>query len=169
MELLIIVLLIEALLVFFGVYIIYGSLFKTPFYPSSTKLLDRLIDSKLIELPSVVNMIDIGSGDGRIVRWGLKRGFMSTGIEFNPFLTLASKVLMLGNKKGKILNIDFFNHNFNEYNLAYMYIYSEFIDKLETKLFNEMPLNSIIVTNTFKFSNRNPDIIFEKLYIYKIK
>lgn len=169
MDLFLIVILVESLLIFFGVYLIYGSLFKTPYYPSSTKLLDNFVKSNLIQLPESINLVDIGSGDGRIVRWGLRNGYTSTGIEFNPFLTLASRLMILGNKRGKIINGDFFKENYSIYNLAYLYIYSEFIDKLSNKLLSEMPKNSIIITNTFKFSNLEPDLIFDKLYIYTVK
>ncbi|MDQ7020886.1 MAG: hypothetical protein Q9M91_03495 [Candidatus Dojkabacteria bacterium] len=43
------------------------------------------------------------------------------------------------------------------------------MDKLKDKLFEEMKNGSIILTNTFKFKNIEPDKSYKRFHIYKIK
>lgn len=165
------ILLCQGLLVLAGIYIVWSWLNQTPFYPSSPRNLKRLIDEKIIELPENTYFIDIGSGDGRIVYWASKYSKQADGIEFNPFLTILSKIrLFFGRRKNtKIYNKDFFKHDFSKYNVAYLYIFNEQIDKLRKKHYSEMPKKSIIVTNTFKFSGIEPDITNGRMYIYITK
>jgi 16S rRNA A1518/A1519 N6-dimethyltransferase RsmA/KsgA/DIM1 with predicted DNA glycosylase/AP lyase activity len=157
------ILLCESLLVIFGLYLIWSWITQTPFYPSKTKPLNDLL--KNIELNKNVKFIDIGSGDGRIVVWAARQGFESHGIEFNPFLSIFSGV----KNKAKIFNKDFSKHDFSNYNFAYLYIFPEHMDKVSTKLFQEMGAGSVIVTNTFKFSNISPDKVVDRYSIYYVK
>lgn len=113
--------------------------------------------------------MDIGSGDGRFVIWAAKHGYIASGIEFNPFLSLLSKfkiTLLRINNKAKIYNKNFMNHDFSEYDIIYMYIFSEHMDKLKGKLFNELRPGSVIITNTFKFTDLKPDLEIDRYKIY---
>lgn len=162
--------LLELLILSFAIYLIFGFISKTPFYPSSLKALDRLKDSGIIDLTKYNNFIDIGSGDGRIVRWGSKNGFQNShGIEYNPYLSLYSRAKSIGHKGTKTFNKNFHNHNFENYDFVYLYIFSEHMNKIQSKLITELKPGSAIVTNTFKFSNLEPDLTFERFYIYFIK
>lgn len=164
------ILIFELLLVIAGIYMIWSWMNQTPFYPSSGNKLKELIENKELKLPKEAVFIDIGSGDGRIVATMSEFTKEADGIEFNPFLTLLSKVkLFLTRKKNtKIYHRDFFKHDYKKYNVAYMYIFNQQIDKLQEKLFSEMPKGSIIITNTFKFSKREPDKTIKHIYIYEV-
>ena len=168
----IVLLLCELLFILFGVFLIWSWLTQTPFYPSSAKDLDKLFRSGKLKLPKDIKFIDIGSGDGRIVLWAAKKGFKAYGIEYNPFLSLLSrvKIFLTGkNKKATIYNKDFNKHGFGTYNVAYLYIFNEHMDKMKDKLFNEMQKGSVIVSKIFKFSNIEPDEKIGKFNIYYIK
>jgi SAM-dependent methyltransferase len=167
-----IVLICEALLLLLAVYLIFSWFTQTPFYPSSVRKLSRLIDNKTIKVPESGKFIDIGSGDGRFVIWAAKRGYQSDGIEFNPFLTLLSKFKIFIHRlssKATVFNKNFNDHSFADYSIAYLYIFSEHMDKLKHKLFNEMKPGSVIITNTFKFTNVEPDEQIDRFYIYYVK
>lgn len=169
----IVLLLCQLLLILFAGYLIYSWLTKTPFYPSSTKDIERLFES--LNLPfNKKSFIDVGSGDGRFVIWASKKGMKSTGIEFNPFLTLFSRLLILLNRQSKnavILNQNFKDHNYSNYDYVYLYIFPEHMDELAEKLFSELKPGSVIITNTFNFKNQayKPDKELERYYIYKIR
>jgi len=168
--LVILILLCELLLISFGIYLIFSFINKTPFYPSSLKKLNELKNFKELDLLKYKRFIDVGSGDGRIVRWAVRNGFDSShGIDYNPYLTIYSRLMSVGNSKVKIFNKNFQDHNFSEYDMVYMYIFSEHIDNLKEKLYSEMKQGSVIVTNTFKFSTIEPDLVFNRFYIYYIK
>lgn len=168
----IVIMLCESLLILMGAFLIFSWISKTPFYPSSAAKLNKLIDSGEVDLPKEINFIDIGSGDGRMVLWAAKKGYRAEGIEFNPFLTLFSRFLLLINgvrKNAKILNKNFNEHDFSKYNLVYLYIFSEHMDKIKNQLFNDLQSGAVIITNTFKFSNIEPDKKIDRFNIYYVK
>lgn len=168
----ILALICEGILIIFGFYLIYSWFTKTPFYPSSLNRLNKFMEESGAILPDSGKFIDIGSGDGRIVFWAAKRGFFAEGIEFNPFLVLYSRLVLFlrgAGKKTKIHRKNFMDHDFSDYDVAYLYIFPEFMDQLQSKLFREMKPGSIVLTNTFSFSNIEPDEKNNNFYIYKVK
>jgi hypothetical protein len=168
---LIAVLLCEMLLILFAVYLIISWISQTPFYPSSTKQLDKILENPDVNLPEHIRFVDIGSGDGRFVIWAARKGFSAEGIEYNPFLSMWSKFMIFVRRlhHAKIHNADFYKHDFSKYNFAYMYIFSEHMDKIKDKLMNEMEKGSIIITNAFKFKDLEADAKIGKYNIYYVK
>lgn len=167
---LVVVLICQGLLILLGMYLIWSWITQTPFYPSSTKKLSLIKD--FVKLNKDDNFIDIGSGDGRIIIWAAKQGLQAEGIEFNPFLTLLTKLKIFINRlssRAKVFNKDFNNHDYSKYNIAYLYIFREHMDLILPKLQKEMRPGSVIVTNTFKFSNLTPDKTIDRYNIYYIK
>lgn len=173
---LILVLLCEGLLIVGAVYLIFSWLTQTPYYPSSVRELDRLIESGDIPMPADdkkgISFVDIGAGDGRFVVWAAKNGFhKSEGVEYNPFLFLLGnlKLILRGlGRRAKVYKGDFKKHKYDKYNLAYMYIFSEHMEKIQDKLFSEMPKGSVIITNTFTLKNKEPIKQVGKFYVYKV-
>ena len=79
-----------------------------PFLPSSTRayreVLDRIPQFHSVDTVKNLKMVDIGSGDGRLVSEAAKAGFQSSlGIEMNPWLALLSKWRLRKMKNSKIL------------------------------------------------------------------
>ena len=151
--------------------LIYAWLFHTPFYPSNPKKLKSVFDELNIDF-SGKNFLDLGSGDGRVVVWAVKNGMSAEGIEINPYLSLLSKLkikLSRTSSKAKILNKNFKNHNFSKYDIVYTYIFKEYIDEIEAKLFSEMKPGSIIISKIFKFSNRKVDKKIGEFNIYFVE
>lgn len=61
-----------------------------PYVPATTTQLEN-IQTALKSFSSGSKLIDIGSGDGRIVHLAAKNGFKAHGIELNPWLVMYSK------------------------------------------------------------------------------
>lgn len=162
----------EFVLLIFAIYLIWSWIAQTPFYPSSVRRFEETLRELGVEVTENTRFIDIGSGDGRFVVWGAKKGAESHGIEFNPFLTLWSRFklfLFRLTHKGKIFNQRFQNHDFSNYDIAYMYIFNEGMDSIKNKLFSEMPKGSVIISNTFKFSGIEADKKVGRYYVYYVK
>lgn len=163
----------QILLVVFAVFLIISWINQTPFYPSSVRKLDKLIKDGEISLPQDVKFVDIGSGDGRFVVWAARQGYSAHGLEYNPFLTLYSKLRLFFGRlsgKGKVFNKNFTKHDFKDYNVAYMYIFSEHMDNIKEKLFSEMKPGSMVISNTFKFKGLEPDkVVGKRFNVYIVK
>ena len=80
------VLLVVALL--FGLTVLRGA----PYVPTKRKLLDKAFD-ELYPLSDKDMLVDIGSGDGVVLRAAAARGARAVGYEINPLLVFASRLL----------------------------------------------------------------------------
>ena len=79
-----------------------------PYLPSSSvafrAVLERIPQMHAVESCQGMRMVDIGSGDGRLVGEAAKAGFTSAlGIEMNPWLALVSKWRLRRSPNSKIL------------------------------------------------------------------
>jgi 2-polyprenyl-3-methyl-5-hydroxy-6-metoxy-1,4-benzoquinol methylase len=171
MELLSIVLLTCLFLwILLAIFIVWSWL-NTPWYPSRLKELEEVWKSGEFELPENAKFIDLGSGDGRIVNWAASKGFDAHGIEMNPYLSLTHRIKRLFNKNKKnisIYNKNFFNHNFSDYDVVYLYVFPKYMNKLKSKLYSELKPGSIIISNVFSFSDVKPDQEIGRFKIYRV-
>lgn len=160
----------STLLIILGIYIIIALLFQVPFYPSKIKTLNNH-SKEIEELIKHKHCIDLGSGDGSVVRWFSKHGAKtSQGIEYNPFLTLYSKFLNILNPKRssvRFINRNFFKQNYNKTEVVYMYLFPEIMEKLLPLLQKQLPSNALIISNVFKFKSIEPIQSFGKFRVYK--
>lgn len=73
-----------------GVVFLYGRLFGGPYLPTLAKDLNDALD--LLDLQPGQTMLELGSGDGRMLRAAAKRGVKSIGYEVNPLLVVYARV-----------------------------------------------------------------------------
>src|SRR5690606_15669271 len=72
-----------------------------PYVPSHRKYA-RLALTKLYRLQPDDVLVDLGSGDGRILRLVSERGARAIGYELNPVLVVISRLLARGDKNQSI-------------------------------------------------------------------
>lgn len=172
------------LLVILGGYFIYTLVFGTPFYPSSAKRFKLAMkELNISEYFKAKRFIDLGSGDGRIMIAARELGAEVTGIELNPFLTLYSRLKLFihskirrnlnksgvrNNEEYRIINGSYYNHSFKDYDIVYLYIYPEHMEKIKFKLFKELKPGSLVISNTFKFSDIKPTREFGRYFVYTV-
>lgn len=139
-----------------------------PFYPSNKKIIQEIVD--FVKKQKNPQVVDLGSGDGRIVLALARENIPVTGIDVNPFLTLFSKLkLFLGKcRNAKIINADIFHTDLSGYNVVVCYLFPEIMHKLEDKFYRELPKGAYIITNTFSLKHHKPLIAKGKLLIYQV-
>lgn len=163
-------LIIFVMMLFFVVWFWIALSNKTPYYPSNLTKLKKLAKEGELKIDNSTKFIDIGSGDGRIVNWFASQNPQKAhGIEINPFLSLFSRVSsFLRRNEVKIINKNFLNHNFEDYNLVFMFLFDEQTSKLSPKLKAELDDKAIVISNTFKVKDMEPFKIVDGFYFYKI-
>ena len=83
-----------ALFVFFGLIVFVGS----PYVPSRRRDIERAF-SELYALSSKDTVVDLGSGDGVVLRIAARKGAKGFGIELNLLLIGISRLLSRGNTR----------------------------------------------------------------------
>lgn len=65
-------------------------LFGPPYLPTLTKNMQTALD--LLELKPGQTVLDLGSGDGRVLLAAARRGYYAVGIELSPALVLVARI-----------------------------------------------------------------------------
>lgn len=151
-ELLIVITMVILVLGLVGFVVIglLSSFMGAPFVPASQKTLAQAL--KEAKLKPGQRFYDLGSGDGRIVRFACTKYRVSgVGIEANPVLILYSYVLSLvqgiDGTKFKWANI--FNVDLSDADVVYIFLLPQALIKLEPKLKKECKKGTLIISHGF--------------------
>lgn len=108
-----------------------------PYVPSHKKQVKGAF-KELYALGSKDVLVDVGSGDGIILREAVRHGATAIGYELNPVLVFISRFLSRNNKKVTVYLADFwFVHLPAETTVVYAFAVTRDINKMATKLQNE--------------------------------
>lgn len=148
---------------------------NVPWIPTPQILVDKMLDMAAIT-PSDY-LIDLGSGDGRLVITSAKRGTRATGIEYNAdFVSLAKDNAIKAGVASMVqfIKADVFEYDFSKATVITMFLLPELNMKLRPKLLNMKP-GTRILTNTFTMqdwkadetvSTNRPDDRWNKAYMW---
>ncbi|MDO5481323.1 MAG: hypothetical protein Q4F60_03205 [Candidatus Saccharibacteria bacterium] len=122
--------------IFVGIVLLAGFTVFTgaPFVPSRKKEI-RLAFSKLYKMGKNDLLIDLGSGDGKVVKVATEFQARAVGVELNPLLALWSKFRLRNNKLANIYCGDMFRFEFpEETTVVYVFSDSRDMDKIVKKI-----------------------------------
>ncbi len=121
---------------------------EVPFVVTPPHVVERML--QLAEVKPSDRLVDLGSGDGRIVIAAARRGAFARGLEIDETLVKLSKEkaksLRLA-RRVEFVNQDIFEANYAEYSVVTMYLLPEFNEKLRPKLLRELKPGSRIVSH----------------------
>jgi cyclopropane fatty-acyl-phospholipid synthase-like methyltransferase len=138
-----------------------------PYYPSARKRVKKMIDLAKLKKSDVV--VDLGSGDGRIVEEAAKiEGVEAHGVELNPFLALFTRIKFRGKKNIKIMNKSMWNVDLRGYTRIFLFCLPKEMQKFEKKLKNELKPGTLIISNIFTFTHWKPIKKEDSVYVYKV-
>lgn len=159
------------LLLLLGVYFVYTlvAIFKGAAYVPTTH--SRV--SKLIELASISpgeKLLDLGSGDGRILFAAADQGANCVGIEINPLLCWYSSLLA---KLKRIENVSIQRTNFwdapiSDVDILTVYLVPIHLDALKRKVLAEMRSGSRVITSVHHFQEWTPEKSDGDVCLYRI-
>lgn len=151
---------------FYWVWALYKG---APYYPSNGKVVKQILE--ILKKYPGAKIAELGAGEGRIAVPLVKAGFKVTAIEINPLLTVIMRVRKLigGLKNLEVINGNIFKQDYSQYDVIVMYLLPQLMYKLEPVLYSRLTKKAIIISNTFKFKQHQPDEVYEKVYVYKLK
>lgn len=125
--------------------------------PTEQALTDKMLD--LAKVTPRDYVIDLGSGDGRIVITAARRGARGLGIEYNSELVALSKQNAMKAAlvdKVRFVEADLFESDFSEATVITMFLLPEINLKLRPKILNLKP-GTRIVSNSFNMAEWKAD------------
>ncbi|XP_068623513.1 ATP synthase subunit C lysine N-methyltransferase [Battus philenor] len=158
-----------------GKYLIYGtgglaigvSLVCIPFVsPALRKVCLPYVPATTEQLAGVTKalvgrsgrLLDVGSGDGRIVFTAAKLGFQAEGVELNSILVYYSRISALLNKhqNTKFYRKNLWTFNLEPYNNVVIFGVEQMMQDFENKLLQEASSGTVVVACRFPLPNMTP-------------
>jgi hypothetical protein len=127
------------------------------YVPTPPELVDKMLDMAGVTPGDYV--VDLGSGDGRIVIAAAKRGARALGVEYDGPLIELSRRNALGEGVGdraRFVQADLFDTDFSQATVLTLFLLSDMMLKLQPKIL-EMSPGTRVVSNSFYTDDWPPD------------
>ena len=158
---------LAALVVFFGIFAFTGA----PYVPSQKREIELLFKN-LYPLSDKEHVVDLGSGDGIVLKIAAENGAKATGIELNPIMALISRLRLRKYKNVKVVNNNYYNFKFpKDTTIVYLFCLDRDFKRIEAKIQNEANrLNKTlyIVSYGFESPTLKPIKTYRAYFLYKV-
>lgn len=145
-----------------AIFVVIGEFMGAPYVPTSSKIVDEILKEANLKRSQV--LVDLGSGDGRVVRRAVKKYHtFGVGIEMHPLLVLYSRALA---KLQNLKSLNYICGNMYHYDLSkadviFMFLLPPTLVKMREK-FKKEASGALIISHGFKIGG------FEKYLVKKI-
>jgi hypothetical protein len=139
--------------------------FGAPFLPTRRQ---RVADAfELLNLKSGQTLLDLGSGDGRILHEAARRGIHAIGYEINPLLAWYSRLLCLRYRRlVQVRNTNYWHEVLPAADGVYIFLAEPYMDRMAAKLSAELPRRVPVVSFAFEFSKLHPRHSERGMHLY---
>jgi len=126
--------------------LIYSSFKGSPYVPTSKKRIKEIL--KTADLKKGKLFIELGSGDGRIVRTAVNQyQVKGIGVDINPLLIFWAKIL--GSKNIDFKVEDIFKTDLRKADYLYIFLMPKLIEDLKEKLEKELKKGTVVISHGF--------------------
>ena len=157
-------------LIFLGAFFIFifsfVIAFGAPFLPTLKARTSEALD--LLDLKPGQTLLELGSGDGRILRAAAQRGVYSSGYELNPVLVIWSTLINW--KYRKFITVHWGNYWHRKLPVTdgiYVFLLNPYMKKLDTKIMQDIKSKVKVVSFAFEIPGKKPAKELNGLYLYK--
>lgn len=129
-----------------------------PYVPTPQSVVEKMLD--LTEVNSSDYVIDLGSGDGRIVIAAAKRGATGHGIDLDPQRVAEARNNAVKSEVDDhimFMESDLFETDFSKASVITMYLLPTINEKLRPELLDKLDPGTRIVSHSFDMGNWEPD------------
>ncbi len=145
---------------------------KGALFVSTSRAKIEAILAALGPLPKETKFVDLGCGDGRLLRAVYQRfGIVGVGFEINPWAYFLARVKnFLARTPAKIRRKDFFEEDLGKYDVIFCYLFPDVLKELAPKLDREVQPGAIVVSANFPVPGWTPYLVLkieDPLYFYR--
>ncbi|MEI7631817.1 MAG: hypothetical protein WCJ60_00680 [bacterium] len=146
----------------------FTAFFGAPFLPTLKNRTNDALD--MLDLKKGELLLELGSGDGRLLAEAARRGIKSIGYELNPLLVWYSKIRLWKYRKlAKVKVANYWQIDLPKADGIYVFLLQPYMQKLDKKLSQSNITPVKLVSFAFTIPNKKP--VQEKqgmrLYLYK--
>jgi precorrin-6B methylase 2 len=146
---------------FLGRPIIRGAIY----FPTSSRSVEIML--RLADVKAGDKLVDLGSGDGRILIAAAQAGAEAVGYEINPILVRRSRRAIARAGVHAIVHWeDFWRINFSQFDVVIVYGIPYIMKDLQRKLERELRPGTKIISNAFAFPGWEPMAQERKIMLY---
>lgn len=126
-----------------------------PYVPLKKRQLKNLENNIFFTDPEKIKLVDLGSGDGRVLRLFNDLGIKDlTGYELNWWAHLKAKVINRWQKrKIKLYNNNFLTIDLSKYNVVFCYLMPDMLMRLRQKFDQELESGTMIYSYAFPIAD----------------
>lgn len=129
--------------------------FGAPFLPTHSPQV--LIAFDLIALKKGQTLLELGSGDGRVLREAAKRGINAVGYELNPLLVVYSKIITWRYRKQvTIIWGNFWHKKLPQSDAIFVFLLKTYMSRLDAKITSEAKKPQKLVSYAFTIDGKKP-------------
>lgn len=139
------------LFVSFGMIVFIGA----PYVPTDNQAIEGIFSVLKIRKGSTV--VDLGSGDGRVLMSASKHGYKAIGYELNPVLALVSKYRLREYPKAKVVITDYWKADLSKADVVFIFSAAPYMHRLNEKFKNELKPGTVVISYAFSFESKKID------------
>lgn len=113
-------------------------------------------------------LVDLGCGDGRLLRAAAARGIRGIGYEINPFMVIISRLVCFRYRKLiKIHLANLWSIKLPAADAIYVFLMPRFMNRLHAKLAAEIKRPTLVISYVFEIPGQTPVEHIANSYIYR--
>ena len=152
---LIVVLMIFALAVFFG----------APYLPTLKPQARAALD--LLDLKPGQTLLELGSGDGRVLRQAARRGIKAVGYEINPILVIVSYIVTFKYRRHVTIKWrNYWRADWPQADGIYVFLLDKYMVKLDKKIRRQKPRPPKLASFAWKMPGKKITAEKDGVYLY---
>jgi len=141
-------------------------LFGAPYLPTLQKQAEDAFE--LLDLRTGDRLLELGSGDGRVLRLAAQRGIRGVGYELNPLLVIYSTIRHWRYRKLLTFKCrDYWRVRLPKCEGIYVFLLDRYMKKLDTKIIQEVGSPVKLVSYAFKVPDRVATKEKNGLFLYE--
>jgi hypothetical protein len=146
----------------FGLVVFVGA----PYLPTLKPNIDEAFE--LMNLKPGQHMLELGSGDGRVLLAAAKKGIRSTGYELNPLLVIWSRALTWRYRSLVVVRwSNFWQTDWGETDAIYTFLLQKYMKKLDKIIVQKYSGKNVkLVSFAFSIDGKKPTKASKGLYLY---
>ena len=158
----------------FGTVLVLGKTRGALFVSTSRVRINSFLEA--VPMQADQRFIDLGCGDGRVLRWARKRyGVQATGYELNPFAFLKARLLCFGRRGIRIRWQDFRQADLSKADVVFCYLFPDLLQEMAGLFMARLKPGAVLVSCNFVLPGYTPwkvirpegSLDSDPIYIYR--